>query len=582
MGKTAVYSTRKTFARLIKHSKAYVFHYLCLLLIISCLAFVNIGYLESIRRIISGATTKSLDSVYMGAILAIGATILQVFLGLLQGRVMIRVKNKSVTDMQHRVLNQLHGKQHESLEGYHSSDLVGRLLHSVDKAQSGVNEKFLVFFQNGLQVILSLAYFSWLNLPLTIGLIGFTLLYPIITYPISRVLRKNYDHQGDEIAQRDVVLQEAVQGVEEVRTYQLQNYFRYVLEGRLNKVLRRTLKISLYERSVDSLNRFATFGGMIFTLGFGGYQVIQGELLAGTLATFVVTSGQLINPLLSISSLWTEMIQSITQAQRVFTISDLPEENNKTFTGNSSSVSQTSHSIMFSNVGYRYSNGNNGVKNISFQIEAGQMLAVVGPSGAGKSTLMKLMLRLYTPSEGVIKSGQVSITDMDLNEWRSSLGYVSQDAIVFSGSVRENICFGLSDISMTEVENAAKLAHLHDRILMLPQGYETCIGERGVQLSGGEVQRLALARVYLRKSPILLLDEPTSALDLENGIKFRESLDRLVQSCTTIVIAHNLDTIRSANKIVYMNEGTIEEMGSHEELMNNKGKYYQLIQSKVL
>jgi len=192
------------------------------------------------------------------------------------------------------------------------------------------------------------------------------------------------------------------------------------------------------------------------------------------------------------------------------------------------------------------------------------------------------MLRLYTPSEGVIKSGQVSITDMDLNEWRSSLGYVSQDAIVFSGSVRENICFGLSDISMTEVENAAKLAHLHDRILMLPQGYETCIGERGVQLSGGEVQRLALARVYLRKSPILLLDEPTSALDLENGIKFRESLDRLVQSCTTIVIAHNLDTIRSANKIVYMNEGTIEEMGSHEELMNNKGKYYQLIQSKVL
>ncbi|SLK20236.1 MULTISPECIES: ABC transporter ATP-binding protein [unclassified Paenibacillus] len=582
MGKTAVYSTRKTFVRLIKHSKAYVFHYLCLLLIISCLAFVNIGYLESIRRIISGATTKSLDSVYMGAILAIGATIVQVLLGLLQGRVMIRVKNKSVTAMQHSVLNQLHGKQHESLEGYHSSDLVGRLLHSVDKAQSGVNEKLLVFFQNGLQVILSLAYFSWLNLPLTIGLIGFTLLYPIITYPISRVLRKNYDHQGDEIAQRDVVLQEAVQGVEAVRTYQLQNYFQNVLEGRLNKVLMRTLKISLYERSVDSLNRFATFGGMIFTLGFGGYQVIQGELLAGTLATFVVTSGQLINPLLSISSLWTEMIQSITQAQRVFTISDLPEENNKTFTGNSSSVSQTSHSIMFSNVGYRYSNGNNGVKNISFQIEAGQMLAIVGPSGAGKSTLMKLMLRLYTPSEGVIKSGQVSITDMNLNEWRSSLGYVSQDAIVFSGSVRENICFGLSDISMTEVENAAKLAHLHDRISMLPQGYETCIGERGVQLSGGEVQRLALARVYLRKSPILLLDEPTSALDLENGIKFRESLDRLVQSCTTIVIAHNLDTIRSANKIVYMNEGTIEEMGSHEELMNNKGKYYQLIQSKVL
>ncbi|MEK3824391.1 ABC transporter ATP-binding protein [Paenibacillus sp. FSL K6-1558] len=582
MDKTVSYSAAKTFSRLIKHSKSYLILYICLLLIIVCLAFINLGYLESIRRIISGATSKSLQAVYIGAFLAIATTLVQIVLGLLQDRVMIKVKNESISGMQRDVLNEIYRKKQESLEDYHSSDLLGRLLSSVTNAQTGVNEKFLVLFQNLLQILFSLAYFSWLNFPLTIGLISFTLAYPMMTYPISRFLRNHYDRQGDEVAKRDVILQESVQGVEEVRTFQLQKHLRLLLSDRLHQVLQRTFKISILERSIDSLNRFATFGGMIFTLGFGGYQVFNGDLAVASLATFVVTSGQLINPLLSISSLWTDTIQSLTQAQRVFTIIDLPDEKNNGLKGRVSSDNVNAYNLTFENLKYSYSNGNKGLKNFNLKINSGQTVAIVGPSGSGKSTLMKLLLRFYDPEQGKILYGDVPINDIDIHEWRSCIGYVSQDAVIFTGSIRDNICFGLNNASSEEIEFAARLAHLHDRIVALPEGYNTVIGERGVSLSGGEIQRLSLARVYLRRPAIFLLDEPTSALDIENEKKFKESIDYIAKECTTFIVAHNLETIRHADIIVYLKDGVIEEIGSHEELINKQGEYYRLLQNEYM
>ncbi|MFC3747620.1 ABC transporter ATP-binding protein [Paenibacillus sp. GCM10012306] len=580
MDQETAYSTRRTFARLLRFSKSETLRYILLFIIILCGTLVNLGYLEAIRNIVAGATSKSLHLVYYGTALAGITIILQTVINITQTQVTVKIKNASITNMQKHVLGQLHRKKVEDVENYHSSDIAGRLLNGVTDAQTGVNDKLLAFITNLLQIMMAMAYFSWLSLPLTLGLVGFTLAYPAITYPISRVLRVQYDKRGKEVADRDSILQEAIQGAEEVRTYKLQQHFQGVLKGRLLQVLARSLRISILERSFDALNRMATFGGMIFTLGFGGYQVLKGELMVGALATFIVTSGQLTNPLLSISRLWTDMIQAISQAQRVFSLLDLRNEEDDLNKNSNLVFHPGRHDITLKQVNYAYNNGRKSIYDISFSIKSGQMAAIVGPSGSGKSTILKLLLRLYTPEKGEILYNDVSIHEIPLAEWRSRIGYVSQQAIVFSGSIKENICFGLENVPMDEVVKAAKLAHIHHYISALPQGYDTAIGERGVQLSGGEVQRLSLARVYLRNPQILLLDEPTSALDVENERKFRQSLQALAKDRTTIVIAHKLDTIQHADTIIVVEGGRVTEVGTHADLVRKQGEYFSFLQEE--
>jgi ABC-type multidrug transport system fused ATPase/permease subunit len=598
------YSTPATMARLLRYSKAYYLYYVGLLFIVACASFVNLGYLEAVRQIVSGATSKTLQPVYYGAVLAGLTTGLQLALSLLQEKIMVKLKNQSITSMQSHVLNELYGKKQEELDSFHSSDLVGRLLNSVTAAQTGISEKALTLFSNVMQVVMAMAYFTWLNLPLTLGLMGFALSYPLLAYPISRYLRVLHDRHGDDIAHRDIVLQEAVQGSQDVRVYRLQGYLAGLLGKRLDRAFARALKISLFERGSEGLNRLAMFGGMIFTLGFGGYQTLKGDLAVATLATFVVTSGQLTNPLLSVARLWTEMIGSIAQAKRVFSLFDLPDEEAKeaneaqeankaqkadkrteaaavatpeTFDPMDSSQAV----IALKKVSFQYRDGAEALKDISFQVQKGQLAAIVGASGSGKSTIMKLLLRLYRPDRGELLYRNAAIQNMELDQWRAEIGYVSQDTVLFTGTVRDNICFGLTSAPQSEVETAARLAHLHDKIASFPQGYDTIVGERGVQLSGGEKQRLALARAYMRRPNLLLLDEPTSALDIENEEKFRASLLELMKGRTTIMIAHQLDTVISADLIIVLKDGRIEETGKHEELMRRQGHYYALVQSQL-
>ncbi|MHA7967780.1 ABC transporter ATP-binding protein [Paenibacillus sp. CAU 1782] len=598
MEREVTYSTSSTLARLLRYSKSYYLYYICLLLIVVCASFVNLGYLEAVRQIVSGATTKTLNPVYYGAALAALTTGLQLVFSLLQEKIMIKVKNRSITEMQRHVLDGMYAKKQEEMDNYHSSDLVGRLLNSVTAAQTGVNEKALTLFSNVMQVVMAMAYFTWLNLPLTLGLVGFALAYPLLAYPISRYLRVQHDRLGDEIAHRDVILQEAVQGSQDVRAYRLQGYLAGLLQERFNGVLARALRISFFERGNEALNRLSTFGGMIFTLGFGGYQALKGDLAVATLATFVVTSGQLTNPLLSIARLWTEMIGSIAQARRVFAILDLPDEEadkrNVPDTSPSLSPSNSFKSseipspldlqedaIVLQNVSFQYHNGAQALKDINFRVKRGQLAAIVGASGSGKSSILKLLLRLYHPQQGEVFYHGTAIESLDMDQWRAEIGYVPQDAVLFTGTVRDNICFGLGHMPQSEVKKAARLAHLHDTIASFPQGYDTVVGERGVELSGGEKQRLALARAYLRNPNMLLLDEPTSALDIENETKFRASLLELMKGRTTIMIAHNLDTITSADLIIVMKDGRVEETGRHDELMSRQGHYYSLAQGEI-
>jgi subfamily B ATP-binding cassette protein MsbA len=235
--------------------------------------------------------------------------------------------------------------------------------------------------------------------------------------------------------------------------------------------------------------------------------------------------------------------------------------------------------IEFKNVSFQYEDTRvETLSNINLRIKAGEMLAIVGSSGSGKTSLVNLLPRFYHPTEGAILMDGTDIRQVRLDSLRRQIGIVSQETFLFDDTVRNNIAYGLKDPSLDKIIEAAKAAYAHSFIMKMPQGYDTQIGERGVKLSGGEKQRLAIARALLKNPPILVLDEATSSLDTESEYMVQQALTNLMKGRTTFVIAHRLSTIQNAHRIVVIDQGRIVEMGRHEELLKTKGVYHRLYQ----
>jgi ABC-type multidrug transport system fused ATPase/permease subunit len=237
--------------------------------------------------------------------------------------------------------------------------------------------------------------------------------------------------------------------------------------------------------------------------------------------------------------------------------------------------------VRFEQVDFHYEPALPILKNLNFDIPAGQTLGIAGPTGAGKTTLIKLLLRLYDVSSGKILVDGHDLRDFDLKYLRSKIALVSQDTYLFHGSVKENIAYGRESLSEAEIIRAAQQAQLHDFVASLPKGYDTIVGERGIKLSGGQRQRLSIARAILKDAPLLILDEATSSVDSETEAAIQENLDRLVEGRTAIIIAHRLSTLRKADRILVLRQGEIVEQGRHEALLGDGGTYADLWRVQV-
>lgn len=312
-----------------------------------------------------------------------------------------------------------------------------------------------------------------------------------------------------------------------------------------------------------------------------GYLVIKGSLTVGTLAAFIAYIDNLYSPLRRLVNSGTTLTQAFASMDRVFELLD--EKYDIDDRPGAVECRNVRGNIRFDGVEFRYDDEKEPVlKNINLEIRAGETVAFVGMSGGGKSSLVSLIPRFYDVTKGVVYLDGQDIRTFKVQSLRDKIGMVLQDNILFSDSVKSNILLGNPQAADEEVVQAAKAANAHGFILNLADGYETTVGERGVKLSGGQKQRIAIARVFLKNPPILILDEATSALDLESEHLIQEAIEKLARNRTTLIVAHRLSTITHADRIVLIENGEIKETGTHEQLMEKQGLYYNLFQIQQL
>ncbi|MEZ4946773.1 MAG: ABC transporter transmembrane domain-containing protein [Cyclobacteriaceae bacterium] len=408
-------------------------------------------------------------------------------------------------------------------------------------------------------------------------------LFMLLTFPVlvlaalffGRFIRKLSKKTQDQLASTNVIVEETLQSITVVKSFtnELFEVARY--KKSLKEVVRIALHAAKYRGVFISFTIVALFGGIVAVSWYGAFLVQANEVTVGELFSFVLYTTFIGGSIAGLGDIYSQLQKSVGASERIMEILAETDEKNEAVTS-----LKLEGNIQFKGVAFSYPTRADltVLKTIDFEIEAGQKVALVGPSGSGKSTITSLLLRYYQPNAGVVMVDGQPINKYQLSDYRSNIGVVPQEVILFGGTIRENIAYGKPTATDQEIEEAARKANALDFILSFPEQMDTLVGDRGVKLSGGQRQRVAIARAILKDPKILILDEATSSLDAESEKAVQDALENLMEGRTTIIIAHRLSTIRKVDRILVIKEGLIAESGSHEELIgNNDGIYSNLL-----
>ncbi len=456
--------------------------------------------------------------------------------------------------------------------------LISRITNDVTNLRGAVVGGLASVIRNGLMTIIAIAiifYTSWQLSLLTIILVPVNIALIAV---ISRKLRKGSRRAQERMADMTAILQETISGVRVVKAFGMER-FEQIKFGDFNR---------MYFGEYTKMRRIADLASpMSETLGiiaavvilwYGGRLVVEQQLAPASLMMFIGAMLWVVNPIKALSKLNSLIQEGLVCAERVFEILDIKTE--AEISGNET-IEGVSEAIRYEDVKFSYDGETPVLEDVELTIARGEVVALVGASGSGKSTLADLLPRFYEPGSGKITIDGRDISNITISSLRSLMGIVTQETILFNDSVFNNIAYGLSDYPKEDVIIAARAANAHEFIEAMPKGYDTIIGDRGVQLSGGQRQRLAIARALLKNPQILILDEATSSLDVESESLVQEAIDRLVRGRTTLVIAHRLSTIKNADRIVVLDEGRIRQVGTHEELIGEEGIYRKLYSLQI-
>jgi ABC transporter, ATP-binding/permease protein len=374
---------------------------------------------------------------------------------------------------------------------------------------------------------------------------------------------------------------DSIQGMFTLKAFNAAGRIGEKLKFKMHNLFIKTMKSLRLNLAEVGVSGFSTSLGSAFTIGLAAYYTVQGKLTLTYLAVLLFLVNEVYRPVTELSNYFHQGFMGMTSADAVMELLDTEEKVKDSGKNISKTFENTPISVSFENISFSYSKDTEPLfNNFSLNVKAGEKLALAGESGSGKSTLISLLLRFYEVEQGKISCNNVNVKDISLKTLCSLMSVVSQDTYLFHGSIRDNLKLANENATDEEIEKACSLAKIDEFIKSLPNGYDTLIGERGMNLSGGQRQRISVARAVLKNAPIVILDEATSSVDIENERDITKGMEHFLENKTYIIIAHRLSTIENADRIVVLKDGKIVEEGKHFELIKNHGYYYQLVLSQ--
>lgn len=520
-------------------------------------------------------TGSKLDALLNLCIVLLLVFFLKNIFGYFQSYFLANVEQGVMRDIRNKAYEHLHQLPMSYFKNERIGNLISRLTNDVNVVLTSISLTFFNLIREPLTIIVFLGIavsISWQLTLLAILILPFAM---IVISTIGLKLRKQSRLIQEKMADITSVIQETTSGVKVVKAFGMEDFENKKFQDETNRFRKLMLKITRIRNLSSPITEFLSVAIGVSIIYYGGSLVlVQNQLKASEFLGFILAIFQLMRPIKELSAVNNRIQESSAAGDRIFEIIDT-EPNIKSIV-HPIHIDHFNYSIRFEDVSFHYDDSDELIlQDINFEIYKGEIIALVGPSGSGKTTLVDLIPRFYDPTSGTIFIDNIDIKKIDIKNLRKLMGIVTQETILFNGTVKSNIAYGLDDCPLEKVIEAAKIANAHNFIMELPNGYDTMIGERGLKISGGQRQRLSIARALLKNPEILIFDEATSALDSESEILVQEALERLMENRTTFVIAHRLSTIRNATRIFVIEEGRIVQSGSHQDLIKEDYGLYK-------